>query len=760
MVDTRYEDVQYTDFSGGITDKYIDGAPNEHPEIDNFIVNEIKKPVTRNGYSVAYDQETLQRIMGLFNLNGTILAFRGTEMWEYDDVSALTVVPTPNANPFFQVTGTSVYPSADEWRNQLLVTNRGELSPLDLNYPMVVYRNNLNALTSHEIGLPDYPEGNLLFAPATTAGGTFTYLYALHYSYEYQVGTVTHRTVSRTYSVLYETNTAIDTGAANDVELSFFDQILPTANQMDVANIKIEIYRTKDGGTTFYKLGEVANGFAGVFTDDNKDDGLEANEVIYTSGGIVNHSKPPKCRFAFTINDKAYFCSVIEELASGDRFRPYRVVQSIPGNITGVFDSAFIDVDEDITGGASANGLPIIFTKSYIYRIEGQVDSEGNGVLRARVISDTIGCVSNNSIVNVGKQLYFAGNDGFYVTDGYRIDMLTPRLVDSYDEITENSTRAAKIYGTYDEENELIYWSVGDNDSENNKWWIFNLKIGGFTTASGKAFFSSATTQRDSSIYRGDEQGYIYDHNPAEFNDLIRDTSIAASLWETTHIPFALETNATDFQSTVFRKIVSNATITTKTATPAAYMPISINDDRDKIGDMQPVRLLSTDLWDVVNFIWDDPAILWKTAKTTSKQRHFPRSHSRCTRKQVRIEPAIVILYKSDTYDTADVALVDPLDPLTFTVTLAVGTKWPTDIVNDSISFEDDNYLNTYNINSRTDQTITCSGGGLTPGLAKKWQINGYKRQQRIEIKAIAMTYTTLSREGSRFQKEEEGGNT
>jgi hypothetical protein len=759
MVNATYQDLEITDFSGGITDNYVDGLPNEARTLDNFVLTEIGKPQFRNGFNVAYDQEALQRIMGLFLLDDKIFMFRGQQMWEYDDVSAVTQIPVPNPEPFFQVVGSDIYPSASEWRNQLLLTNRGDLTPVSLNYPMVIYKDEFGLTQAHEIGLPDYPADNLLFAPATTLGATFTYVYTLHYSYSYTVESVTFKSVGFTRTFLYETNTAI--GAAPDgISLTVFDAISAINNQINIADVKIEIYRTKDAGQTSYKIGEVDNSFAGVFPDENKDDDLDAFETIYTSGGLINHSKPPRCRFAFVVNDIAYYCSVIEELTAGDEFRPYRFVQAIPGNITGVDASAFEDLDDNITGGGEVNGLPIIFTKSYIYRIEGTVDSFGNGIIRARVISDNIGCVSNNSIVNVGKSLYFAGNDGLYVTDGYNIQLITKRLVNSYREIVSSSVRAERITGTYDSKEARIHWGVSDNDTENNQWWVLNLKTGGITTGSGRAFFATALLERDGIIYRGDEQGYIYGHSDSEFNDLIRDASIASSLWETTHIPFELVTNTVNFGSTAFRKWVTAATITTKSSTALAYMPHSINDDGEKSADMTVVRLMTTDIWDNPNFIWDDISILWKTAKTESKQRHMPRTHARCRRKQISLIPGKTILYKSDIYDVADVALVDPLDPLTFTATLPITVKWPTNIIGDSIKFIDDGYVNCYTIDSRTDQTITCSGGGLVPGVGKEWHIFGYNRQQRAEIKAISIKYTPLSREGNKFQKEETGANS
>jgi hypothetical protein len=125
----------------------------------------------------------------------------------------------------------------------------------------------------------------------------------------------------------------------------------------------------------------------------------------------------------------------------------------------------------------------------------------------------------------------------------------------------------------------------------------------------------------------------------------------------------------------------------------------------------------------------------------------------------VLLKPAKVIRFKSDIYDSADLTFPDPLDPFTIRVELPIGVKWPTNIVNDSIKFEDDGYTDEFIIESRTDQILIAKGGGLTPGVEKKWVIFGFNRQQRAEFKAISVKFTGLSREGNKFQKESSGGN-
>ena len=63
-----YQQLKISDFSGGITDKYVNAQPNEHKEITNYYINEIGKPELINGYGVVYESTVLSRIMGIFEL--------------------------------------------------------------------------------------------------------------------------------------------------------------------------------------------------------------------------------------------------------------------------------------------------------------------------------------------------------------------------------------------------------------------------------------------------------------------------------------------------------------------------------------------------------------------------------------------------------------------------------------------------------------------------------------------------------------------
>lgn len=74
MIETQ--PLELEDFSGGITDNYIDGAPNAYFEADNFIVTFNKKLYTRPG-SLILSEENPQIPTGAVRI-GALIPFEGT----------------------------------------------------------------------------------------------------------------------------------------------------------------------------------------------------------------------------------------------------------------------------------------------------------------------------------------------------------------------------------------------------------------------------------------------------------------------------------------------------------------------------------------------------------------------------------------------------------------------------------------------------------------------------------------------------------
>ena len=99
MIETRPFAVE--DFSGGITDNFLDGAPNKYRFADNFVVTNNRKLYSRPG-SVIYDDTNFlipvgnQRIATLMKLNEDLLVQSAKKLYYIDGTYQTLAGPTGN----------------------------------------------------------------------------------------------------------------------------------------------------------------------------------------------------------------------------------------------------------------------------------------------------------------------------------------------------------------------------------------------------------------------------------------------------------------------------------------------------------------------------------------------------------------------------------------------------------------------------------------------------------------------------------------
>ena len=701
----------------------------------------------------------------------------------YERFNNQTIINPPNGT-FFSVADDTSYMASAEWRDQLHITNSGTTSPVVYNDPMRLWKESESpdVYKAVRLGLPAFfvnPPFTEMTAPIVS-GTALSYIYTMIFEYEYFVGDIKFKNVSAVHIETVQLATAIDTG--NGVQIGNFPD-LTGVPRLDTTNIKIGIYRSQaaetGAGTVSRKIGEVSNGFAGVFLDEVKDEDYtstgfdelgspidDAGILLYTNGGLLEHFPAPKCKYLMVVNDICYYMNVIEELNSGDEIRPYRFVQSIPNAPSAVDLLSFEDLDDVIVGGNHINGLPIIFTKSFIYRIEGQINADGTGNVRKRVISDTVGCLSHKSIIRTNHGLFFAGNNGIYITDGYQVTSLTaPELDDSYAELVSTVNKSNRITGTYDEKNELVYFGFSEIESENDVCWIYNINKRGFTKIRGIRMLFTSLMFFKKYVMRGDELGYIYEFNEGDSSDVRRDNSNPyATDWQKERIDFKYETVSIDGGNPHVRKWGNEFTVSLTSDIPSAMGLSSNNDDGKRVKPMKEIRLSGSWIWGDENFIWNDTDFEWRVSETTVKQRRFPKGSARFRRKQISIEPTQVNLYRSDIFDQAEV-LDNPLDAQEYYVDLPADRGWPIHILNDSITFDVIDYtspnviINKRILRRESDQRIVIESGGVIGGAGKNWVISGYRRDQRFAIRGISVTFAQLDNVGGEYKISESGEN-
>lgn len=766
----RYQDFVLRDFSGGISDNYLNTPLNRYEVGDNIFILQDRSFETRYGSIPVYDREIDQKIDYITDLNDEIICVRESLLWTFDEQAGTLVQPQrpQSGAPVFPEVDGFYAISSDEWQDQLIFTHSGSQDGNRLNRPMRIYRDNNDVLKLSQLGLSGLTAAQVSnIEIAATSGGFYydrltpnpppspssfanTYIYAFIYSYEYQTGRSKYRVVSdvRISSILY-TNSAINSSGGTSITFNPLSSLAydSTGNQNDTANIKLEIYRTVTGGQDFFKVHEQDANLALSFTDSQRDLDIVTGEPLYISGGILDRFQAPKARYVKIINDTPYWGYVADE--DSEDVKPFRIIQGFSGVVDSHDPAAYVDLDDEIRGIGEARGFPIVFTASEIYRLEGTFDNTGGGSVRPRTISETAGCASHNSIVSANDNLYWIGDNAVYVTNGYTVDKVPSSidLLDTIRELVRSRDTARTIKGEYDENNERIIWAVNKNGIDNAEWLVLNLNTLGFTTCSGLP--SSSIHFVGDSLYRSDELGYIYKHEDGITSDPVRKPFSPISDWEETHIDWLYKSVGMDFGDPSLTNWVSHFSPYIQSDTNYGVL-VSVDCDDGRVQrSCKFIRSWGNLFWGDPDLVWGDPEIIWSKPESIRHKRHTPRGTSRAKTRQVIMKPADVVIYKSDTYGECNISYVNPSNPVEVNVSLVNG-DWPEGIFGYRIAFETDNYEAEYNI-LNFDSTNIVLQGSIVPASGVKWQIVGKYKKSQLSVKALTIRVAPIDNEGNEF---------
>lgn len=748
--------LEIDDFSGGMTDDYINAATNRGQAFDNVFILPNKKLLSRWGSELDDDSANAQipagnqRIGALINYNNSSNLFvQSAKKIYYRNTSAYTTLVGPvTSNDVFNQGSTSSFISYSEWNRHLFVTND--------SFPNVskIYTDALGAIQVRTAGLPA-----LASSPSILAGtpGANSYVYAFHHSYSYTIGSQIFEDAGPV--TLVELASSIDPSLATNIISSIPVLANGATLNYDTASIKIEIYRTLTGGFEFFKVGEVTNGTT-VFNDNISDAALEDNEPIYTAGGVLDNDPPPLCKYIHIVNNIGYYAHIKE----GSEVFPNKYKVSVPFDPDSVPGANEDEVEDEIVGISSVQSIPIIGCKRHIYRSEGFFDELGRGSVTHTRISDTAGCLSNLSFVQAENGLFWAGNDGFYYTDGYKVLKISDHLNTTYARYVAAMANAKKISGTFDEKYRRVLWTIqSDSASADNdiivvlelRWGISPEMV--FTTMSGGDSFSPThITFFDRQLYRGDHRGFVFVHDEELDADPKVSLTTAAEDWDRNTIIYNYIGPALNFGTTLGRKWVPKAVITLGNYGNVSVQPNAINDDGDRIRPLKEIRFRGSFIWGDEEFLWGNDECEWRGGGVLEQWRRMPAGGLRLSYFQLQLTNSLTVVSNSDLFGNVTV------DPAAETATLVDATvNWPQDAVDYFLYFESDNYVTAYEVTERTsDQVLTfLDSGGNSPSGSQKWLLKGYKKGERMNLLSYAVMYSSNSLSQKTYQGSDSGAN-
>lgn len=258
----------------------------------------------------------------------------------------------------------------------------------------------------------------------------------------------------------------------------FFDQVpkMTVQGHADTTNItKINVYRTQDGGGTFYFVGEVTNTGAGNITFEDKyletgpsygttndpipDDLLDQGQIApsLTSNTVPPPVSPPEVigtdvpegssplasyagRIWFAIGNYLYF-SGLEEIREGVP------EECFPAGATGNFFKYQYPI---VTIAAGENAL-YVMTTQHTYKVSGQDRQTFN----TKPLLHNIGGYSKTSVTRVGDRVAFMTHDR-------RVGMIDAR--DQFVIVSEPLGDSWNFSGSFSAQFHFEYWGDRDRD--------------------------------------------------------------------------------------------------------------------------------------------------------------------------------------------------------------------------------------------------------------------------------------------------------
>lgn len=755
--------LEVEDFSGGITDNYVAGPINKAQSMDNLLINQYKaangqvgKPFIRDGSEIWESADPRlpsgnQRVTKIYNYKGWggVLFNSERDFFYFDTVFNTLLGPTGN-KVFPLGTSTSDQITITYWNNHLIAASEAYAPP------MKIYFDGSNDLQARNAGLPALASDPVI-TPGANTGKNF--LYKFLYYYTYTVGTVVFEDFGSTAEV------AVANADAPNTNANAISSIPVLANggtyNYDTTVIKVKIYRTENNGTEFYYVGQVTNGTT-TYNDNMSDATLVDQEPIYTSGGVVENDSPPLCKYVHVTEDNV--CIYANAKVGSEKFTN-RLYYSIPADIDSVPGDFYEEVDEEITGVSSLNSRVIVFCKSSVWRLDGFFDFLGRGAVTKVKIGDVTGCISSNSIIKTVEGIFFAGEGGFYYTDGNSVLKISEDIIEAYKGFTNTEAKKKRINGAYDPVNKRIWWGVQvDSSSQDcDTCYILDLNWGisdsmPFTTASGTSdnFRPSALAFVDNEMLRGDSRGYIFRHNEDLRTDPKVDTGAAASTWSDATIIYNYRSCALNFGTNYVRKYVPRITATLKNESNVSLQINSVNDDGRKTSALKPIRYRGNIVWGDPDIIWGTTSLIWNFNGLIIEQRRFPHTSLRCNYKQLQFTNALVPIVNSDLYGVGNINATAK----TFTLTAAGNYKWPSDPVDYYLAFEGDDYTREFAVTARTSDTVLTFSDLLnfsTNATGTKWVLRGYPKGEYFNLLSYTMGYALFGQTQAVFNAGESG---
>lgn len=358
--------------------------------------------------------------------------------------------------------------------------------------------------TVSEDGFQVFPE-NLLLSSAPTTGGFMsdgTYDYVAVYRWTDNTGK-DHNSVP--------TLTALTVTLAGGTSTQQVIVTVPTLRITEKSNVVLDLYRTENNGTVFYK---VTSSTSPVFndttvdtiniTDSLADATIISNETLYTTGGILENVAPPACYQITPLNNRLAFLGENKQ-------RVFFSKEISEGRPVEYSDAIYRDIDPTAGNLSAIKAMQdklIAFTEDASFFIVGDGPNnagEQDNFTKPEILSTDIGCISPDSLVLTPMGLSFKSRKGIWELGGGMGLTYTGARVE---EFNSQSVTSAQVVG---ELNQVRF------TLDTDRALVYNYNVDRWATFENHGAKSSVVIGNDYYYIR--EDGNIWQENRSSFSD-------------------------------------------------------------------------------------------------------------------------------------------------------------------------------------------------------------------------------------------------
>ena len=420
------------------------------------------KTFLNNGtyYTAVIHESTLQPSYFILNSSGNVVAkVNWLTAGKLIDNRNLSEVPSVSTNTYLLASGyrssivsddNTIFALVGVSANELLFDSEKKFLNAQLGELHIVggILQAYDGISVVEHGFHLFPE-NVTTGTATTGGSMVAGTYQVCVCYEWtdNLGQI-HRSapsVPRTQVIPAGTSTNTLTVTIPTLRL--------TAKAGNRANVRLVVYGTEVAGTLFYRLTSSAsptyNDTAAdtvTFTRTAADASILSNDLLYTTGGVLENIAAPSCSLIATYKNRIVLAGLDDKLA----FQYSKEKLSLsPVEFTDSFIGRVDSFGGDITALGAMDNYVVFFKRSAIYVFTGNGPNDTgaqNDYGQPQLITTDVGCDNPNTVVITPEGLMFKSTKGIYLLDrGLSVRYVGAAVEDFNDKTIQSSKLLADV---------------------------------------------------------------------------------------------------------------------------------------------------------------------------------------------------------------------------------------------------------------------------------------------------------------------------